>query len=436
MTGMTFSTDIVPLGERAWQSVLDHVVAVGDAAETTYLEVKSTLDVASKAGRAKVAKFLLGAANRLPTEANRHFNGHAVLVIGAEAGSALGVSKGTEAHDLENSLRPYLGPQFPPFEFGRISVGDEREVLFVIAQPPQDGQPPFPCHKTYQGDDRRDSLEDGAVYVRGASNTRPARAGEMLTLVERAKGGGKTPIELDVQVLGPVNRVARVDEMLGLLYDGEDERFSSPQKAADRTSALLAANVFGRTQPLTPEEREEHLAAWRRARPHHIARGREYLLGVTLPGSGIQVVSHGRFVAKPHLVVTFHDCEAFDFRDEDADLDKVVEPVVRSGDPFMLGSRLDPLRLQPRGYPVAWENKNDDLEVMLTPESLRPDSPWSSEQDDYAVVARDPQASTVSVTWVLTEEGSDAVTRGKLTIPTREIVDAAELLRQVLSPEP
>lgn len=433
---MTFSTDIVPLGERAWQSVIDHVMAVGDAAETTYLEAKSTLDVASKAGRAKVAKFLLGAANRLPTEANRHFNGYGVLVIGAEKGTAQGVQRGTEAHDLENSLRPYLGSQFPPFEFGRVGVSDEREVLFVIAQPPRNGQPPFPCHKTYQGDDGRDSLEDGAVYVRGASNTRPARAGEMLALVERAKGGGKTPIDLDVEITGPVNRVARVDEMLGLLYDGEDERFNRPQIPVGSTSAIVAASVFGRTQPLTPEEREEHLAAWRRERPHHIARGREYLLGVTLPGSGIQVVSHGRFVAKPELVVTFHGCEGFDFRDEDAHLDKIVEPVVRQGDPFMLGSRLEPLRLQPRGYPVAWENKNDDLEVMLTPESLRPDSPWSSDEDDYTVVARDPQASSVSVSWGLTEEGNDTVTRGKLTIPTREIVDAAELLRQVLSPEP
>lgn len=436
MTRMTFSTDIVPLGERAWQSVLDHVVSVGDAAETTYLELKSTLDVASKAGRAKVAKFLLGAANRLPTEANRHFNGYAVLVIGAEEGTAQGVPRGTEAHDLENSLRPYLGPTFPPFEFGRIGVSDEREVLFVIAQPPQDGQPIYPCHKTYQGNDGRDSLEDGAVYVRGASNTRPARAGEMLALVERAKGGGKAPIDLDVEITGPINRVARVDEILEILYDGEDDRFRRPQKAADSTSALMAASVFGRTQPLTPEEREEHLAAWRRERPHHIARGREYLLGVTLPGSGIRVESRGRFVAKPELVVTFHDCQALDFRDEEADLDKIVEPVVRQGDPFMLGSRLDPPRLQPLDYPVAWANRGDDVEVVHTPESLRPDSAWSSDQDDYVVVARDPQASTVSVTWVLTEEGSDTVTRGELLVPTREIVDAGDLLREVFSPEP
>ena len=215
--------------------------------------------------------------------------------------------------------------------------------------------------------------------------------------------------DLDVQVVGPISRVKGVDEALEGLYDAEERR-------TRRSESLDSAS---------PDERGARVKVWRRERPHHMARGREYLLGVTLPGSGIQVVSHGRFVAKPHLVVTFHNCQAFDFRDEDADLDKVVEPIIRQGDPFMPGSRLDPLRLQPRGYPVAWENKNDDLEVTLTPESLRPDSPWSSDQDDYTVVARDPQASSVSVTWVLTEEGSDTVTRGELLVPTREIVDAA-----------
>lgn len=34
-------TDAVPLGERAQRSILDHVIAVGDQAETTYLEVRA-----------------------------------------------------------------------------------------------------------------------------------------------------------------------------------------------------------------------------------------------------------------------------------------------------------------------------------------------------------------------------------------------------------
>lgn len=129
-------TGIIPLGERALRSILDHVVAVGDEAEASYLEVKSTLDLTSPEGVTKVAKFLLGAANRPPQAASRHFHGYAVLVIGAQRGEARGIVRGVEAHELEDRLRPYLGPQFPSFEFGRITVDADSEVLFVVAQPP------------------------------------------------------------------------------------------------------------------------------------------------------------------------------------------------------------------------------------------------------------------------------------------------------------
>ncbi|WP_284982869.1 hypothetical protein [Arthrobacter sp. efr-133-TYG-118] len=186
-------TAVLPLGERSLRLILDYVMAVGDEAETTYLEVKSSLDLNSKTGVAKVAKFLLGAANRRPKEASPYFRGYAVMVIGASKDAAPGIPRGVEAHELEDRLRPYLGPQFPAFEFGRISVNDSSEVVFIIAQPPQDGDPIFPCHKSFQGDDRKDGLEDGAVYVRGTSNTRHARAGEILALVERSRGGGKSP---------------------------------------------------------------------------------------------------------------------------------------------------------------------------------------------------------------------------------------------------
>lgn len=427
------ATDVIPLGERSRRSILDHVVAVGDEAETTYLEVKSSLDLSSKAGVAKVAKFLLGAANRRPQEAARHFHGYAVLVIGAQRGSMSGVPRGVEAHELEDRLRPYLGSQFPAFEFGRIGVGDDREVLFVIAQPPQDGQPIFPCHKSFQGDNPGQSRGRRCLCA-GTSNTRPARAGEVLALVERARGGGKSPIHLDVEIVGSIGRVDRIDEVLERLYKFEEEQFSKQEEPQQETfaatSALLASSILTGGRPLTAEERRERLDAWRRKKPAHIAQGREHFLGVGLSGAGIRVVSRDRFVAKPHLSVTYHACEAFDYREaDDADYEKVVEPVMRRNDP--VGTRFDinDLRITPRGYPVAWTNRGDDAEVVLTPESFRPSVPWTSDQDDYVILARDPQTASVSVTWVLTEDGNDAVTSGEFEVTTTEVIDAADLFK-------
>lgn len=378
-----------------------------------------------------LAKFLLGAANRRPQEAARHFHGYAVLVIGALKGGAAGVQRGIEPHELEDSLQAYLGPQFPAFELGRIGVDAANEVLFVIAQPPRDGQTIFPCHKGFQGGNPRDSLVDGAIYVRGTSNTRPARSGEVLALVERARGGGRPPIDLKVEVFGPVSRVDCVDEVLERLYEYEEEQFSKPQQLVEgRGSALLAASVFGRTKPLSPEERAERLDAWRNKKSAHISQGREYFLGVSLPGAGIKVVSRDRFVDKPQLIVTFHGCEAIDHREpDDADYSKLVEPVVRQQNSYGIGFDPTNYRISPRGYPVAWGNRGEDAEVVLTPDSFRPNVPWESDRDDYVILARDSQAETVTVSWVLTEDGNDALATGDLEVPTGDLVDATELLK-------
>ena len=429
-------TSVIPLGERALRGVLGHVVAVGDEAETTYLEVKSPLYINSKATAANIEKFLLGAANRRPGEAARHFHGYAVLVIGVQKNSAVGVPRGTEAHELEDRLRPYLGSQFPAFEFGRVGIDSDHEVLFVIAQPPEDGQTIFPCHKSYQSDDRRDSLEDGAIYVRGTSNTRPARSGEVLALVERVRRGGRPPIDLEVQVLGPICRVDRVDEVLKSLRCYEEEQFSKqPNPDEDtRGSALLTlpSSVFGNPKPLSRQDREQALAAWRNKEAEHIAEGREHFLGVGMSGAGVQVVSRGRFVSKPHLIVTFHNCEVLDYLDPDAaDLEKVVEPVLGRHMSFLPSFAPSAIRPIPRGYPVTWRTHGGDVEVVLTPESFRPNAVWTSDQDDYVIIAKDPEASSVEVSWELTEDGNDAVTSGEFRVPTEPLVDAADLFKSV-----
>lgn len=432
----TLDTNVVPLGERALQRILDHVITIGDEAETSYLEVKSTLDMSSKVAAAKIAKFLLGAANRRPNEAARHLHGYAVLVIGAQKGVAPGVARGTEPHELEDRLRPYLGPQFPAFEFGRIGVDAENEVLFVIVQPPQEGQTIFPCHKSFQGHERRDSLEDGAIYVRGTSNTRSARSGEVLALVERARGVGKPPIELEVEVCGPIHGVDRVEEVLESLREYEEEQFSKmPELTRDAfaaTSIRLASSVFGGTAHLTAEGREDALTRWRKGEADHLATGRQHLLGVGLPGAGIRVVSQDRFVSKPHLIVTFHGCELVDHLDpDDADYEKAVEPVLRSHDPLRASFDYPALRFTPRDYPVAWSNRGEDAEVVITPDSFRPNVPWTSDQDDYVIVTRDVQATSVEVTWVLTEDGNDAVTSGRLRVPVVDTILAADLFKAV-----
>jgi hypothetical protein len=89
--------------------------------------------------------------------------------------------------------------------------------------------------------------------------------------------------------------------------------------------------------------------------------------------------------------VTFHDCGALEFREaDDADFEKVVDPIVRQQSRYVLGPDPSDYRITPRDYPVAWAHQGDDVEITLTPEPFRPNVPWTSELDDYVLLARDP----------------------------------------------
>lgn len=125
--------------------------------------------------------------------------------------------------------------------------------------------------------------------------------------------------------------------------------------------------------------------------------------------------------------MTFHDCEAFHYYEaEDADYGKVVEPIVRRQDRYGIGFDPSDLRITPRGYPVDWRNHSNDVEVTLTPDSFRPNVPWTSDQDDYVLLAHN---DAVAVTWVLTEDGNDTVTTGELEVTTGDPIDAADLFK-------
>lgn len=434
MSASGFNTDVTPLGERALRVVLENVIARGDEAESNYLEVKRPLEMASKGTIAKIAKFLLGAANRRPEEAARHFHGYCVLVIGAQKGSAPGVPRGTEAHEVEDRLRPYLGPDFPGFEFTRVPVEGDNEVLFVIALPPEDGQPMFPCHKTYQSDDKRDALENGAIYVRGLSNTRPARSEEILRLIARGQATGKAPIDLVVGVTGEIHVVQNVREVLVSARElrlkefekaQQDERSKPTRSFTFET--LLANGPFKR---LTDEDREQSLAEWHAKEAVQLENGRRHLLGVGLDGAGIQVVSRGRFVSKPHLTITFSNCEVIDWQDlNEADLHELAEPVIDPPTPMGFSVVPPITNFRPASYPVEWQNCGEDAKVILTPDSFRPDVPWTSDQDDFVLVSRDDTATAVSASWALTEEGNDKVVTGEFTIPTAAPVHAAAIVK-------
>ena len=349
--------------------------------------------------------------------------------------------RGIELHDLENSLRPYLGPKFPNFELGRITLSDEREVLLIIAPPPKDGEQIYPCCKNYQPEERRDNLRDGAIYVRGSSNTREARHEEVLALVERSRSRKKSPIDLEVSLDGPIYRVVELDDTLNSLYDQEEsdfnERIAEQYKRENNTVSqfpFIQPHPFAK--PITGSEMEEALQFWKDARPEHVAAGRQHLLGVSLGFSRIQVVSHSRFIAKPQLSVHFYGCEILEWNDpDDADWEKLVEPIIHKTDAF--GYRLDTGSLSinmPHREPT-FGNDSDKAWMNFDAESIRPNTPWRSRSKECILIAQNISSEHIEATWTLTEDGNDEVVSGRFTIETEPSVSARELVLQYFCDE-
>ena len=217
----------VPKGELAARALVDALVQTDDRAERHFLELKSAIDLNSKAGIAKVAKFILGAANRMPDVATGYFEGHAVLALGVAPGAATGIEP-VEALVIERGVRPYLSVNGPRWDLQRVPVDHGREVLLVIVDPPRAGQPAFPCFK----DGPIAGLNDGQIIIRADGETRQASGEEVLLLQQRGRHH-QPDVDLAVTVIGAANAPACENAVLETYLAQEGTRLRAARTRSD-----------------------------------------------------------------------------------------------------------------------------------------------------------------------------------------------------------
>lgn len=176
-------------GRESWRrELIDACMTDGDLHERDYLEVKSQIDLSQKTEVYKIAKFVLGAANRAPQTANRHFGGSAVMVLGVQQGSTPGIAP-IEALQLHQYVDPYLGDSGPTWDLEWQRIGEAR-VLFIFVDPVGPGVGAYPCWKQLDKLNGKGLLmATGAVYVRGDGETTTASPQDILALTHRAQQG-------------------------------------------------------------------------------------------------------------------------------------------------------------------------------------------------------------------------------------------------------
>lgn len=430
-------TSKVPVGDARLKAVLDAVVAGGDTTETDFLEAKSDIDLTVKLGQAKVAKFVLAVANRLPHQAAKNFRGYAVLVIGAAKGIAPGVPIGTEAHELHDQIARYLGSDGPSFDLTRLPISDDREVLFIIVDPPEPGQPPYLCHSDFQpdGKDAKHGMRDGDIYLRVKSSTRRATAVEVQALLARATAVSRTPMDLRVSVVGTLTPLLNGDALREALIDFEaDEVRKNPPTVGSNLRVRLAGGSAPPT--MNKEQIESHIEQWTAKLKATWESRLDYLAGATLPGLALRVVNEAAsYLSKPRIDVTLHGCRGAEWRSpEHLDLSEISPPVIE--DPTSRwGASLSMARIPAIQFaqdPVSWENTDEGLVITLTPDALRPLTPWDTDSGDV-VVLPPTGVDTVRASWFATAEGIGERFAGEFTVQVDSGRPALELYESLLS---
>lgn len=237
----------VPRGELAAAQLVAAVAHSGDLAERHYLELKGPPDLTSKVNKAKLAKFILGAANRLPDRAVEAFEGYGVMIVGITEDGIQGVPP-IEMLALSQVIQPFLGAAGPRWDVVRVPIeGSPNQVMVILVDPPQMGQPPFICRANGEG------LQNGRIYYRGDGETREATADELDLLMARGAARPPAPVELDVEVIGEVvplifdeSTVEEVVEnvrrrLLAALPEPEPEQPTGPAYNVRSSDAFRAA---------------------------------------------------------------------------------------------------------------------------------------------------------------------------------------------------
>lgn len=453
------SVDRLPRGARGWRAFVDNLTKVDDTAESFWLEMKSELDL-SRTGAAKIAKFILGAANRQPDAASRALEGYAVMVVGVGAGAAQGVAP-VEDVELERRLSPFLGVPGPAWETVRVRMPNNLDVLIIVVDPPKPGDPIHVCRKDGEG------VADGDVYVRARGETRRAKSAEIDQL--RARERARVPdVQLEVSVVGPVCAYTCDPDVLDEYIDSVRGRLlaalprsrppSDPAAAAFRSTGL-ASLLDSVSQPagfarlpdalVEPEDRTEE--AYRQQVEAWTSRCRQSLPGLVdglisrtvdatvftvrnltdrylsavqmqlhLPGPIEQLKSNLRRTFNPRLFLP-HPPRPWGPRPRDFGYLEVQPPQRYVGLP----------NLSPRGGPTSKFRNGGSVDATFELPELRPRAAMEF-ADEVVLVLRDQEVSVIEGTWSATAQDIDAVFEGHCTVQVDAPVDVTGRLKSAV----
>ena len=451
----------LPSGEREWPDFIQKVAGAGDLIERHFIELKSEIDPTAKDGATKVAKFILGAAHRDPERAAKYLGGYAVMLLGVGANDVRGLAR-FEAKDLVGAVQQYLGEPGPRWDFVRVRVDDDHDVIVITAEPPVVGKV-WPCCREGVG------LADGRIYIRGDGETREANHDEVRALFERVRGApAEVAPDLDVALNGVVRRYKCDQALLDEYIAHERQRLeaTAPEPPAVKAEeigrrvsagtagylsspAAVGSSIFNIEEP-DARGREDYLAEIDEWEERFRAAWPKFLRQVAAiachqDATRIEACSQ-RWLAEVKIKIHLDGPVRADENPSDGrDYDKLPSPprpwgprpirhvpdFVRDAAllPNMGGAVAPPMIYLPYDNIDISNSRSVDLKVLVG--ELRPNDPYIS-SDELFISAPVDYDVPITGQWTATAKDYHEMLSGELQLVVDEPLDLTEGLRDFL----
>ncbi len=388
--------------------------------EKDFIKWKSGYDLRSPEDQCKLARHILGFANRNPDQAANVFGGSAYLICGVEPGDSNGVEK-LDAADLVQGIGRYTGTAAGPrWDFDYVDQGG-RDVLVITIERPLWGDPIRTLQKGFG------AYVAGMVFIRRHGKTEQADPSE-IRMLELRSARHKQQLELAVTWSSSPQPVLAVGwSQQELTNWGEQERDKLLEPLARHQVAGttgLFGMLYGETR--TPEEYraqvDEYVKVASDALPLRLLlkaaeRAHRYRLE-------IQNLTERNFEAtRLELVLRGGAFAYFDLSDARFEL-KIDRLPTR---PNLYGIRRDFLGSAwkmpyiPSSFvaapPVGWiENKQGGVHIRFADQDVRPRG--SATTVDWLLIAAGQAAGkAISIEWSATAKNTEGRVEGELQLP-------------------
>ena len=422
----------LPTGELGWRALITYVLETDDRAERYFLEAKSEANLSTKKDQAKVAKFILGAANRDKDLALRRFGGHALMVLGVGDGAVVGVPA-FEAKDLAVTIQRLIGADGPRWDFERIRV-DDKDVIVVVVDPPT-GEV-WTCRADGEG------LTDGTIYVRADGETRRATGDEIRALIDRAK---KQPhfVDVDVAVAGEVLALHIDEAALTEWIPQEAERLRGMADADTRNNFYGVRSLsLGASDTRSRGEFLAEVAGWEKAAMANPTAGVVELAGRMNPdGIRVQLTNRTRTFLRDVRVDLVADCDliATEWIQNDPDdpvelFDAPTEWGKRSLTHLLGGGRYSPsaITTPANSHGIVLIKNAKPAYLTMHMGALRPEETHISDDDEVVLVMlSDTPPDSVTLRWRATAQDVNDIFEGTCEVPVRAL-DWRDAMRSIL----